>query len=224
MTGGIEQTGTIEEQFAAFSTATVSDALDRLGRTGSLLGIAPLGPGQKMTGRAYTIRYVSASTPPGTVGDYLDDVPAGGVVVLDNDGRTDCTVWGDILTAVAHTRGIAGTVIDGVCRDVHRALDLTYPIYSRGRFMRTGKDRVEVAEVQAPVNIGGVQVRPGDLIVGDQDGVVAVPQDCEEQVLAVATEIAEREEGILRMALAGSSIAEARAAYGYHNLQRKAES
>ncbi len=224
MTGTIEQTVTIEEQFAAFSTATVSDALDRLGRTGSLLGIAPLGPGQKMTGRAYTIRYVSASTPPGTVGDYLDDVPAGGVVVLDNDGRTDCTVWGDILTAVAHARGIAGTVIDGVCRDVHRALDLTYPIYSRGRFMRTGKDRVEVAEVQAPVNIGGVQVRPGDLIVGDQDGVVAVPQDCEEQALTVAREIAEREEGILRMALAGSSIAEARAAHGYHNLQRKAES
>ncbi|WP_067180095.1 RraA family protein [Microtetraspora niveoalba] len=215
-------TGTVDERLARFSTATISDALDRLGRTGSLLGLAPLGPGQRMAGRAYTIRYVSASTPPGTVGDYLDDVPAGGVVVLDNDGRTDCTVWGDILTAVANARGIAGTVIDGVCRDVHRALDLAYPIYSRGRFMRTGKDRVEVAEVQGPVNIGGVQVRPGDLLIGDQDGVVAVPQDCEEQVLAVAEEIAEREDGILRMALAGSSIAEARAAYGYHNLQRKA--
>ncbi|WP_055481961.1 RraA family protein [Sphaerimonospora mesophila] len=215
-------TGTVDERLARLSTATISDALDRLGRTGGLLGLAPLGPGQRMAGRAYTIRYVSASTPPGTVGDYLDDVPAGGVVVLDNDGRTDCTVWGDILTAVANARGVAGTVIDGVCRDVHRALDLAYPIYSRGRFMRTGKDRVEVAEVQGPVNIGGVQVRPGDLLIGDQDGVVAVPQDCEERVLAVAEEIAEREDGILRMALAGSSIAEARAAYGYHDLQRKA--
>ncbi|MFD0890558.1 RraA family protein, partial [Streptosporangium algeriense] len=184
----------------------------------------PLGPGRRMAGRAYTVRYVSASTPPGTVGDYLDEVPAGGVVVLDNDGRADCTVWGDILTAVAHARGIAGTVIDGVCRDVHRALDLAYPVYSRGRFMRTGKDRVEVAETQAPVNIGGVQVRPGDLVLGDEDGVLAVPQDCEEQVLVVAEEIAEREEGILRMALAGSSIAEARAAYGYHDLQRRSES
>ncbi|WP_433367994.1 RraA family protein [Streptosporangium sp. CA-115845] len=214
-------TDSIEQRFAALSTASVSDALDRLGRTGSLLGIAPLGPGQRMVGRAYTVRYVSASTPPGTVGDYLDDVPAGGVVVLDNDGRLDCTVWGDILTAVSHARGIAGTVIDGVCRDVHRALDLAYPIYSRGRFMRTGKDRVEVAQVQEPVNIGGVQVRPGDLIVGDQDGVVAVPRDCEDRVLAVAEEISEREDGILRKALDGSTVAEARAAYGYHDLQRK---
>ena len=94
--------------------------------------------------------------------------------MLDNGGRTDCTVWGDILTAVAHQRGIAGTVIDGVSRDVRRALELGYPIYSRGRFMRTGKDRVEVAEVGGPVTIGGVQVAPGDLLVGDDDGVVAI--------------------------------------------------
>ncbi|GII85526.1 diguanylate cyclase [Sphaerisporangium siamense] len=212
---------TLEERFAALSTATVSDALDKLGRPGSLLGIAPLGPGQSLAGRAYTVRYVPAGDPPGTVGDYLDDVPPGGVVVLDNSGRTDCTVWGDILTAVAHARGVAGTVIDGVCRDVHRALGLGYPVYSRGRFMRTGKDRVEVAEVQGPVTIGGVQVRPGDLILGDQDGVLAVPRDCEERVLEIAEQIAAREDAILRMALDGATIAEARAAHGYHNLQRK---
>ncbi|GII62095.1 diguanylate cyclase [Sphaerisporangium krabiense] len=212
---------TLEERFAALSTATVSDALDKLGRPGSLLGIAPLGPGRSLAGRAYTVRYVPAGDPPGTVGDYLDDVPPGGVVVLDNAGRADCTVWGDILTAVAHARGVAGTVIDGVCRDVHRALGLGYPVYSRGRFMRTGKDRVEVAEVQGPVTIGGVQVRPGDLILGDQDGVLAVPRDCEERVLEIAEGIAAREDAILRMALDGATIAEARAAHGYHNLQRK---
>jgi regulator of RNase E activity RraA len=202
------------------STATLSDALDRLGRPGSLLGIAPLQNGQRLVGRAFTVRYRPAGQPPGTVGDYLDSMEPGQTVVLDNQGRTDCTVWGDILTAVAHQRGIAGTVIDGVNRDVSRALDLGYPIYSRGRFMRTGKDRVEVAEVGGIVTVGGVQIAPGDLLVGDDDGVVAIAQAVEQEVLEIAHGIAEREESIVTEALAGSTIAEARARHGYHNLQR----
>ena len=208
------------ERFRALGTATVSDALDKLRRPGSLLGIAPLTDGQRMIGRAFTVRYVSAQVPAGTVGDFIDQVEPGQVVVLDNDGRVDCTVWGDILTAVAHHRGISGTVIEGVCRDTHRALKIGYPIYSRGRFMRTGKDRVEVAEEQGPVTIGGVTVRPGDILLGDSDGVVAIPQDCEAEVLEVAEMIHAREESILAAALGGASIAEARARYGYHDLQR----
>jgi 4-hydroxy-4-methyl-2-oxoglutarate aldolase len=206
---------------SGFSTATLSDALDRLGQPGSLLGIAPLQNGQRLVGRAFTVRYRPAGHPPGTVGDYLDSMEPGQTVVLDNGGRTDCTVWGDILTAVAHQRGIAGTVIDGVNRDVSRALELGYPIYSRGRFMRTGKDRVEVAEVGGIVTIGGVQVAAGDLLVGDDDGVLAIAQEAEQEVLEIAHGIAEREQAIVTEALAGSSIAEARARHGYHNLQRR---
>jgi regulator of RNase E activity RraA len=206
---------------AGFSTATVSDALDRLGRPGSLLGIAPLFDGARLCGPAFTVRYVTAGSPPGTVGDYLDDVPAGGVVVLDNGGRTDCTVWGDILTAMADQRGVAGTVIDGVCRDVQRALGLSYPIYSRGRFMRTGKDRVEVSDVGRPVTVGGVQVRPGDLLLGDADGVIAVPQEITGEVAEICAVVSAREEAILKDVLAGGSIAEARRSNGYHLLQRR---
>ena len=209
------------QPLAGYSTATVSDALDRLGRPGSLLGIAPLFDGARLCGPAFTVRYVTAGSPPGTVGDYLDDVPPGGVVVLDNGGRVDCTVWGDILTAMANQRGVAGTVIDGVCRDVQRALGLSYPIYSRGRFMRTGKDRVEVSDVNRPVTVGGVQVRPGDLLLGDADGVIAVPQEITDEVAEICAVISEREEAILKDVLAGSSIAEARRSHGYHLLQRK---
>jgi len=210
-------------QIGDLSTATLSDALDRLGRPGSLLGIAPLQNGQRLVGRAFTVRYRPAGHPPGTVGDYLDEMHPGQAVVLDNQGRTDCTVWGDILTAVAHQSGIAGTVIDGVNRDVRRALDLGYPIYSRGRFMRTGKDRVEVAEVGGVVTIGGVQVAAGDLLVGDDDGVVAIAAAAEQEVLEVARGIAEREAAIVSEALDGATIAEARARHGYHDLQRRSE-
>lgn len=211
-----------EHPLAAFSAATVSDALDKLGLRGSAHGVGPLSDAAaRFCGPAYTVRYVNSGTTPGTVGDYLDDVAPGQVVVLDNGGRTDCTVWGDILTTMAHDRGVAGTVIHGVCRDVARALELEYPIHSRGRFMRTGKDRVEVSDVQRPVTLGDVQVVPGDIVIGDPDGVVVVPAAAEEAVFQVAQEISIREAAIVADILAGSTLADARAKHGYHQLQRE---
>src|SRR5688500_10810995 len=160
------------EGFGKLPTAAISDAMDRLGIAGQALGLAPLDPKFHLAGRAFTIRYrPTGAVERGTVGDYIDDVPPGDVIVLDNAGRVDCTVWGDILTAVAHRRGVGGTVINGVCRDVSRAIGLGYPIYSRGRFMRTGKDRVEVESMGQPVSLGEVQLRPGDVLVGDADGI-----------------------------------------------------
>src|SRR5690606_26593800 len=123
------------------------------------------------------------------VRDYIDDVPEGAVVVLDNGGRQDATVWGDLLTMVASARGLAGTAIDGVCRDSDRAVELEYPIYCRGTWMRTGKDRVRVEAYAEPVTLGGVRVEPGDILVGDSDGIVVVPAVRAEEVAAVATEV-----------------------------------
>src|SRR5690554_5151626 len=158
-------------------TSTISDALDRLGIAGQCLGIKPRDHSFRMTGRAYTVRYKPFDrTAPGNVGDYIDELEPGTVVVLDNGGREDCTVWGDILTMVASTKGLAGTVIDGPCRDVHLCLSLGYPVYSRSYSMKTGKDRVQVDATQVPVNIGDARVCPGDLLRGDSDGVVVVPK------------------------------------------------
>ena len=212
----------IIEQFRGMSTANISDALDRLRMPGSCWGISPLQNGQRMIGRAYTIQYVPVGSPPGTVGDYIDDVEPGQVIVLDNDGRTNCTVWGDILTAVAHAKGVAGTAIFGVCRDTARALENRYPLYSCGRFMRTGKDRVEVSGLHVPVSLGDMRVRPGDLIIGDDDGIVVVQQEHAAQVLEAAIEIAELEDHIVEETLAGTPLREARIKYGYHQLQRSA--
>lgn len=210
----------IVQRFRGLTTACVSDALDRLGLPGSALGIAPLAQGQRMVGRAFTVKYVPVGAEPGTVGDYIDDVEPGQVIVLDNDGRLYCTVWGDILTAVAHKKGIAGTAIYGVCRDVARAFELDYPLYSSGRFMRTGKDRVEVAGMNVTVALGDVQVRPGDLVIGNDDGIVVVPREQEERVLELAASISELEDSIVEEALRGTPLREARQRHGYHVLQR----
>src|SRR4029077_15308312 len=142
--------------------------------------------------------------------DYIDDVEPGFVVVLDNGGRENATVWGDILTSVARRRGIAGTVIDGACRDTHLSLEIGYPIFSRSYSMRTGKDRVQVEAMNAPVNIGDARVIAGDIIRGDGDGVIAIPQAHENDVLTVAEEIDAIEERIRRAVVEGMRLSDAR--------------
>jgi regulator of RNase E activity RraA len=87
--------------------------------------------------------------------------------------------------------------------------------------MRTGKDRVEVADVQVPVALGDAQVRPGDLVVGDEDGVVVVSAQHAEKVAAIAHEISQQEARIIEAALSGDSLREARNRFGYHSLQRR---
>jgi regulator of RNase E activity RraA len=209
------------ERASKLDTTSLSDAMDRLGIAGQCLGIKPLDPSFRLTTRAFPILYGPAGKPPGTVGGYIDDVAAASVVVLDNGGRENATVWGDILTWVAHSRGIAGTVIDGSCRDTALARALGYPIYSRRYSMRTGKERVGVEATNGPVNIGDARVLPGDLLRGDADGVVAIPRAHEDEVLKAAEEIDAAEDRIRRAVKEGKTLAEARRQYGYHQLQSR---
>ena len=201
--------------------ATLSEGLDRHGIAGQCHRIRPCSPGFRMTGRAWTLRYGPAGLPAGTVGDYIDDVAPGSVIVLDNGGREDATVWGDILTEVAHRKGIAGTLIDGINRDVSLCLELGYPVYSRASWMRTGKDRVQVESTGEPVNIGQARVCPGDLIRGDADGVVVIPKEHEARVLETAEFIQQSEDLIRGAVRGGMSLREAREKYRYHQLQTR---
>jgi regulator of RNase E activity RraA len=175
-----------------------------------------------IVGPAFTVKYVCASTPAGSVGDFIDDVAEGDVLVIDNDGRTDCTVWGDIMTQYAGKRKIAATVIDGVCRDVSKALSDKYPLFTRGRFMRTGKDRVQVEGVNIAVSIGKARVVARDIIVADANGVLAVPRARAREIAELARKIETAESQIRAQIEQGKTLGEARAAMGYHTLQRKA--
>ena len=113
-------------------------------------------------------------------------------------------------------------MIHGVCRDVQRALDLSYPIFSRGRYMRTGKDRVEVESMQAPISLGEIQVRPGDILVGDADGILLIPRVRESEVFDTAREIEQAEQAIERETAKGIRLDEARKTFRYHQLQTHA--
>lgn len=208
------------ERASRLDTATLSDALDKLAIAGQCLGIKPLVPGVELSGRAFTLQYAPAG-PGGTVGDFIDDVPAGSVIAIANNGRPDATVWGDILTLVAHRSSIGGTVIDGACRDTHLARKLGYPMFSRSYSMRTGKDRVQLESMQVPVGIGEARVCPGDIVRGDGDGVLIIPRDREDEVLDVAEAIDAAEARIRDAVTSGMTLRQAREEQRYHLLQRR---
>jgi 4-hydroxy-4-methyl-2-oxoglutarate aldolase len=209
---------------AVLSTPVVSDAIDRYFPNGrGLAGLRSWGySGSMIAGPAFTVSYRDVtSTAAGTVGDYIDDVIPGSVVVIVNRGRTDCTVWGDLLTRKSHRAGLVATVIDGVFRDVEVAESLGYPIYARDSFMVTGKDRVAMEATMVPVTFGDVTIEPGDIICADRSGVVAVPYGIITDVLRAATEIAAAESRIIEMIEAGGRLDRARQEVGYHQLQQR---
>lgn len=211
----------IIEAFRSLSTPTISDALDVLLLSGGCLGLRPIVLGHKIAGPAFTVRYIPIGTEKKGAGDFLDDVPAGSVVVLDNGGRTYCTVWGDLMTRIAKRNGVAGTVIDGVCRDVDLIRELQYPIFTRGAFMVTGKGRLQLDAVQETVTIGERSVQPGDLVIADDSGVVVVPKLRIEEVLKTAQNIADREDRIKSMIEEGLTLREAREREGYHQIGKQ---
>ncbi|MEN8585090.1 RraA family protein [Burkholderia sp. RS01] len=213
----------ISARLKAIPTASISDAMDSLGIHGTLHGLAPLTYDFRIGGPAFTVQYEPAGSERGSVGDFLDDVPPGAVVLIDNHARTDVTVWGGIMTEIAAARGIGGTVINGVCRDLNAALRQHYPLFSRGPFMRTGKDRVRLVAVNAPVTINDVDISPLDIICGDADGALAVPAARAEEIAEIAERIEDIEARIIEAVNAGSTLVQARADLGYHDLQwRKA--
>lgn len=211
----------IIERFRRLDTTCVSDAMDKLGIECCAYGIKPVQFGYKICGRAFTVHYAPCGAVKGTVGDFLDDVKPGEVVVIDNAGRDQCTVWGDLMAQTAKEMRIEGTVINGVCRDIPVVLACGYPIFSKGAYMRTGKDRVYVDAVNGPVTLSDVQVYPGDIILGDDSGVVVIPRSKEEEVIGIAEMIDQKEQEIIELVKSGHTLKDAREMTGYHHLQAK---
>lgn len=211
----------ILERLSKLDVASVSDAMDKLSIPCGLLGLHPVVPGKHICGRAFTVHYVPNGVVKGNVGDFLDDVKPGEVVVIDNGGRLYCTVWGDIMTYVATKNGVAGTIIDGVCRDIPGIKENGYAIFTKSTYMVTGKDRVTVDYVNKPVSISGVQVCPGDIILADDTGAVCIPDSVAEKACEIAEGIEATEQEIIAAVKSGSTLKEARAKLGYHSLQTK---
>lgn len=209
----------LQHRLAALDTPSIADALDSIAIHGALLGIQSRLPGQRtVAGQAFTVSYrpfVRNSDEFHNAGNYIDRVSAGEMIIIDNEGRGDCTVWGDILTEMALSKHIGGTVIHGAARDLGEVQRLHYPLFSTAIHMVSGKNRVKVTATQTPLQIGDVTVKPGDWIIADSSGVIAIPLNHIDDVLSRAERISNTEQCIRSAIRTGMNLEDARAHYGY---------
>lgn len=217
ITSAVQQDNALLKACETLDTASLSDALDSLGLSGGLAGLDQQVPGTRCVGFAYTVLYEPVVERSGfrNAANYIDDVPPNAVIVSSNPGRTDCTTWGDILTHVAVSRGIRGTLIDGAARDIDTVQRLKYPLYSRVRFMQSAKNRVQLKATQIPVEISGVTVHPGDLVVCDSSGCLVIPAARAEEVIQRARAVEQTERDIIQSVNEGYSLEQARALHRY---------
>jgi isocitrate/isopropylmalate dehydrogenase/regulator of RNase E activity RraA len=206
------------KQLKNFSTAEISDALDACGIEGALLHIKPLSPGTRLFGPAYTVQYTPYEEPSSTfknAANYIDAVPSDSVIVIDNNGQPDCTVWGEILTQVALHKLIAGTVIHGAVRDVETIRALNYPLFCNAVYMRSGKNRVHKSREQCPLIINNVTINPGDILCADDNGVLVIPRDLITDILAKIHNIRATEDEIKAAIKSGKTLEQARVDFHY---------
>jgi 4-hydroxy-4-methyl-2-oxoglutarate aldolase len=199
------------ERLARMDTCAVSDALDHYGLRGATIGIRPLWPCAKIAGRAVTVKVVPAGlTPPaahlGTLA--IEAAGPGDVIVVDSAGRTDVSSWGDILSNASRARGLSGVVIDGACRDIDGSREAGFPVYGRAVVPVTARTRVIQESFNELVQIAGVQVRPGDLVIADGSGVVFVAAERAEEVVGAAERLAAKEAAMVEAVRGGRSVVE----------------
>ncbi|WP_457206481.1 RraA family protein [Nocardioides sp. P5_C9_2] len=196
----------------ALDSTVVSDALDSLDLPAGLGGLRPAWGTPRFVGRARTVALeVDAGGPPGPhlATAVVADARPGDVLVMANGGRLDVSCWGGILSLGCVQQGVVGVVADGACRDVAEAQELGLPVFARGVSPRTARGRLQQRAIGVPVRVEDVTVSECDLVVADDSGVVFVPADRAEEVLAAAEAIVEREAAISADIRAGVRIDQA---------------
>lgn len=209
-------------KFQPYSTTNVSDALDKLGLRPGTVGILPLYEGcPKLLGTAITMRVTAAgpSRPSTHMGvDPIMSAEKGDVIVIDNAGHLDENCWGEIMTYASIQRGIQGVAIDGASRDVDVIKALKFPVYARGRVPLTARGRIMQDAYNCLIRFAGVQVSPGDILMGDDNGVAVIPRDRAEEVLAATVEIYQRELSIVEELKRGTPLDEVDKKSGYDRM------
>jgi regulator of RNase E activity RraA len=193
-------------------TCAVSDALDTLGLAGATTGLGPLWavPGP-LAGRVRTV----LAGPPRTGGPAahiaaaaIESAGTGDVLVVANGGRLGVSCWGGILTVAATRRGIGGVVVDGAMRDIAECEQHRFPVFGRAVVPVSARGRIVQLAMDEPVEVGGVRVDPGDLVLADRNGVVFVPDPTAARVLDLAERIVAREAAMTAAVHAGRPVTE----------------
>jgi regulator of RNase E activity RraA len=210
------------QRLLRLSTTNIADALDALSLKGATYGIRPLWESAgKVAGRAITVKLIAAGLTKGKTHLGVKAIEAGergDVIVIDNGGRLDTSCWGGILANGAKMKGLSAVVVDGAVRDLDDCVDVQFPVYARGTVVATARGRIMEEATNIMIQFAGVQVRPGDVVMGDRSGVVIVPQEKLDEVLTKAEELYDKEEQMVAEIRAGASMLEVDTKYSYEKM------
>jgi 4-hydroxy-4-methyl-2-oxoglutarate aldolase len=201
-------------------SAVVADTLDRLGIQANAMAprIRPLYPTAKLAGFATTVRCVEVDGPPAEREDWykgeleaVDALAPGDVMVVST--CRGC-YWGELLATASRYRGARGIVVDAYTRDTVALIEMEFPTFVAGISPQDSLGRIEVDAVGVPIDSGGITVNPGDLVLGDHDGVVVVPSAAAEEVLTLAEQNVTGENFVRQKLAEGMPVSEAFRTYG----------
>lgn len=216
------QNAPLPQNWEQLFSAVLSDALDAVGVTNQAMTprMRPLDDALKLCGRARTGIYMETATVEPGVNPYeleialIDDLRPGDVAVLATGGSSRIAPWGSLLSTASTARGAAGCVTDGFVRDILEIRRLQLPVFHCGIAPLDSKGRGQIQAVDVPVICDGVRVSPGDLVFGDADGVVVVPQAIEAEVLRIAFDKINGEHHSITELRAGGYLRDVYARYG----------
>ena len=211
-------------RFLKLSTTNLSDAMDKVGVRGAVIGIRPLYDCPRIVGRAVTIKVTAAGMMKSKhhLGvQAIDSSEEGDIIVIDNRGDLNNNCWGEVLSMGAKMKGVSGVVVDGAARDIDMCNEFEFPVYARGTIPITARGRIMQESFNAVIRIGDVQVRPGDIIMADINGVVVIPVEKVDEVLEAAEDIFKKEAAMVRDLKNGVSMLEVDHKYSYENMLKK---
>lgn len=183
--------------------AVASDCMNRTQAMGAT--IKRLSGALPIVGQARTVAAMVGDC--GSICELIDLMDAGDIIVIDAQGCEDTAVWGAMMTEAALYRGLAGAVINGAVRDIADIRKRQFPIYARAAVPR-GPHHGFGGTIDCAIGFAGAVVKPGDIVIGDDDGIAVVPLDQADDILRRAQDHVAQEEDLLRRIRAGASIPE----------------
>ena len=216
-TSRVQMDLSVQEMRDSFFCALISDVLDGLGYRRQALPpqIRPLDETVTLAGRARTMLYADVYAPPGPGENHyeleirlVDSLQAGEVAVAACGASGRIAPWGGLLSTAATMRGAAGAVMDGFVRDVLHIREMGFPVFAGGIAPLDSNGRGKVIETDVPVNVGGVLVRPGDVLFGDADGCIVIPSEIENDVVLGCRQKLSAEKNTLKALLDGKLLAD----------------
>jgi 4-hydroxy-4-methyl-2-oxoglutarate aldolase len=191
-------------------TGAISDVLREHALLDQGIGqLIPLRPERSVAGIAFTVKSAPNVKITGELtyrGQMLDEMQANAFVVWDTTNDEKATLWGGVMTATVVAKGVKAALIDGGIRDTHQILEKDFPVFYKYRIPNGSLGRCLITHYQTPIMIRGVVIKPGDVILGDIDGVVVVPRDISFEVLVRAEEIRANEKKIFSWVAEGQTV------------------